>query len=221
MDQIDGGVAQNPSSRPCPRRLYSAPRAASRCAGGARPRRRLHRRPCRCAWNQRRVRRKSCGWRIGAGLHTPRDRERSISATEVVCPCRLRLYGLVVERFAGINCQSARKRAPGSACNKDPFVSAAKGCPGSEQGGPARAAKCPHERQSGARGRCLFAHLGNPMDGGPGQGANRGRSLWAVRSPGVRRDRVRRRPARLERWRCPEGCRAKPRARCDIRPGWR
>jgi len=25
-----------------------------------------------------------------------------------------------------------------------------------------RAAKCPHERRSGARGRCLFAHLGNP-----------------------------------------------------------
>ena len=28
-----------------------------------------------------------------------------------------------------------------------------------------RAAQCPHERRSGARGRCLFAHLGNPGGG--------------------------------------------------------
>ena len=35
-------------------------------------------------------------------------------------------------------------------------------CPGSEQEGPARVAQCPHERRSGARGRCLFAHLGKP-----------------------------------------------------------
>jgi hypothetical protein len=28
-------------------------------------------------------------------------------------------------------------------------------CPGSEQEGPARVAQCPHERRSGARGRCL------------------------------------------------------------------
>ena len=33
-------------------------------------------------------------------------------------------------------------------------------CPGSEQEGPARVAQCPHERRSGARGRCLFAHRG-------------------------------------------------------------
>src|SRR6266403_2186980 len=33
-------------------------------------------------------------------------------------------------------------------------------CPGSEQEGPARVAPCPHERRSGARGRCLFAHRG-------------------------------------------------------------
>jgi hypothetical protein len=33
-------------------------------------------------------------------------------------------------------------------------------CPGSEQEGPARVARCPHERRSGARGRCLFAHRG-------------------------------------------------------------
>ena len=35
-------------------------------------------------------------------------------------------------------------------------------CPGSEQEGPARVAQCPHERRSGARGRCLFAHRGKP-----------------------------------------------------------
>jgi hypothetical protein len=33
-------------------------------------------------------------------------------------------------------------------------------CPGSEQEGPARVAQCPHERRSGARGRCLFARRG-------------------------------------------------------------
>ena len=33
-------------------------------------------------------------------------------------------------------------------------------CPVSEQEGPARVAQCPHERRSGARGRCLFAHRG-------------------------------------------------------------
>ena len=44
-------------------------------------------------------------------------------------------------------------------------------CPGSEQEGPARDAQCPHERRSGARGRCLFAHLGKSGDGGRGKGA--------------------------------------------------
>ena len=72
--------------------------------------------------------------------------------------------------------------------------------------------------QKGPRIGVQKGPLGNPGDRG---GFNRGQSLWAVRSPGLRRDRVRRWPARLERWRCPEGCRAKPRAKCDIRLGGR
>src|ERR1700759_1828947 len=59
-------------------------------------------------------------------------------------------------------CQSARKKAPGSACKKDPSAALGQACPGSEQEGPARVAQCPHERRSGARGRCLFAHRGKP-----------------------------------------------------------
>ncbi len=34
--------------------------------------------------------------------------------------------------------------------------------PRSPRRGPARVAQCPHERRSGARGRCLFAHRGKP-----------------------------------------------------------
>src|ERR1700759_4955122 len=59
-------------------------------------------------------------------------------------------------------CQSARKKAPGSACKKDPSAALGQACPSSEQEGPARVAQCPHERRSGARGRCLFAHRGKP-----------------------------------------------------------
>jgi hypothetical protein len=39
---------------------------------------------------------------------------------------------------------------------------AGRACPGSPQEGPAREAKCPHERRSVARGRSLWAHLGKP-----------------------------------------------------------
>src|SRR5215469_12674605 len=53
--------------------------------------------------------------------------------------------------------------------------------------------------QKGPRIGVQKGPLGNPGDRG---GFNRGQSLWAVRSPGLRRDRVRRWPARLERWRC-------------------
>src|SRR3982750_3311777 len=59
-------------------------------------------------------------------------------------------------------CQSACKKGPGSACKKDPSAALGQACPGSEQEGPARVAQCPHERRSGARGRCLFAHRGKP-----------------------------------------------------------
>ena len=75
-------------------------------------------------------------------------------------------------RYLSIGAQ----KDPWIGVQKGPFCVGGKGCPGSEQEGPARAAKCLHERRSGARGRCLFAHLGNPM-GGSGAGANRGRSL--------------------------------------------
>src|SRR5215471_11296491 len=45
---------------------------------------------------------------------------------------------------------------------RDPSLVLGQACPGSEQEGPARVAQCPHERRSGARGRCLFAHRGKP-----------------------------------------------------------
>ena len=59
-------------------------------------------------------------------------------------------------------CQTARNRDPGSASKRDPSPALGQACPGSEQEGPARVAQCPHERRSGARGRCLFAHRGKP-----------------------------------------------------------
>ena len=59
-------------------------------------------------------------------------------------------------------CQTATNRDPGSASKRDPSPALGQACPGSEQEGPARVAQCPHERRSGARGRCLFAHRGKP-----------------------------------------------------------
>src|SRR6202040_100374 len=59
-------------------------------------------------------------------------------------------------------CQTARNRDPGSASKRDPSPALGQACPGSEREGPARVAQCPHERRSGARGRCLFAHRGKP-----------------------------------------------------------
>src|SRR5215470_12596027 len=59
-------------------------------------------------------------------------------------------------------CQTARNRDPGSAWKRDPLVALGPACPGSEQEGPPRVAQCPHERRSGARGRCLLAHRGKP-----------------------------------------------------------
>ena len=70
------------------------------------------------------------------------------------------LTGLV-EVF-GLKCQTACNRDPGSAWNRNPSQTSGQACPGSEQEGPARVAQCPHERRSGARGRCLFAHRGKP-----------------------------------------------------------
>ena len=45
---------------------------------------------------------------------------------------------------------------------KGPLFPVVMACPGSEQEGTARDVECPFERRSGARGRCLFAHLGKP-----------------------------------------------------------
>jgi hypothetical protein len=62
----------------------------------------------------------------------------------------------------GPPCQSASNRPPGSARKGDPLPALGQARPGSEQERPARVAQCPHERRSGARGRCLFAHRGKP-----------------------------------------------------------
>src|SRR5205085_10563767 len=61
-----------------------------------------------------------------------------------------------------LSCQTACNRDPGSAWNRNPSQTTGQACPGSEQEGPARVAQCPHERRSGARGRCQFAHRGKP-----------------------------------------------------------
>jgi len=66
------------------------------------------------------------------------------------------------EDGATIACQTASNRDPRSASKRDPSPALGQACPGSEQEGPARVAQCPHERRSGARGRCLFAHRGKP-----------------------------------------------------------
>ena len=49
---------------------------------------------------------------------------------------------------------------PVNRCKRTSLRRRVRLCPGSEQEGPARVAQCPHERRSGARGRCLFAHRG-------------------------------------------------------------
>src|SRR5205814_3416497 len=67
-----------------------------------------------------------------------------------------------VPRRVDDNCQTASNRDPGSAWKRDPSQASGQACPGSEQEGPARVAQCPHQRRSGARGRCLFAHRGKP-----------------------------------------------------------
>jgi hypothetical protein len=69
--------------------------------------------------------------------------------------------------------------------------------------------------------QCAGGTCGPPgaSRGEGGSAVNPGRNLWAVRSPEVRQGRVRRWPAELEQWRLPGGCRARPRAIPDIRPG--
>src|SRR6266478_5173274 len=59
-------------------------------------------------------------------------------------------------------CQSARKRDPGSASNRNPYRRLRSGRPRSPWRGPARDAPCPHERRSGARGEALWAPGGDP-----------------------------------------------------------
>ena len=79
--------------------------------------------------------------------------------------CRSRRQALCAE------CLSiGMQKGPRIGVQKGPVAGRRWGCPGSEQEGPARVAKCPHERRSGARGRCLFAHLGNPRGWGSGGG---------------------------------------------------
>ena len=49
-----------------------------------------------------------------------------------------------------------------SACKKDPPWRWGRLVPVANRRVPARVAQCPHQRRSGARGRCLFAHRGKP-----------------------------------------------------------
>ena len=63
-------------------------------------------------------------------------------------------------------CQSAAKRDPGSASNRDPYQWLSSGRPRSPRRGPARVAQCPHERRSGARGEALWAPRVDPAGHG-------------------------------------------------------
>jgi hypothetical protein len=62
----------------------------------------------------------------------------------------------------GVVCQSAPKRDPGSASNRDPYWGLSSGRPRSPRRGPARVAQCPHKRRSDARGEALWAPGGDP-----------------------------------------------------------
>ena len=59
-------------------------------------------------------------------------------------------------------CQTASNRDPGSASKRDPHRPWDRLVPVANRRGPARVAQCLHERRSGVRGRCLFAHRGKP-----------------------------------------------------------
>jgi hypothetical protein len=59
-------------------------------------------------------------------------------------------------------CQSAPKRDPESASNRDPHRRLRSGRPRSPWRGPARVAQCPHKRRSGARGEALWTPGGDP-----------------------------------------------------------
>jgi len=84
----------------------------------------------------------------------------------------LPLDDFVQATFDPVSANGVNRRAKGTPDRRVKRTPAAtdRGCPGSEQEGPARVAKCPHERRSGARGRCLFAPLGNPGVGVRGRG---------------------------------------------------
>jgi hypothetical protein len=83
---------------------------------------------------------------------------------------------------------------------KGSFSVGGKGA-GSEQEGPARREVASRATERRAWEVPVCPPGSTLWMGLRGQELIRGRSLWAVRSPGVRRDRVRRWPARLERWR--------------------
>ena len=80
-----------------------------------------------------------------------------LASIDLALPIKRQMIGIFRHQ-----CQSARNWDPGSAWKRDPSPALGQACPGSEQEGPARVAQCPHERRSGARGRCLFAHRGKP-----------------------------------------------------------
>ena len=61
-----------------------------------------------------------------------------------------------------LGCQSAPKRDPESASNRDPHRRLRSGRPRSPWRGPARVAQCPHKRRSGARGEALWTPGGDP-----------------------------------------------------------
>ena len=84
----------------------------------------------------------------------------------------LPLDDFVQATFDPVSANGVNRRAKGTPDRRVKRTPAAtdRGCPGSEQEGPARVAKCPHERRSGARGRCLFAPVGNPGVGVRGRG---------------------------------------------------
>jgi hypothetical protein len=102
--------------------------------------------------------------------HLPRI-EVVIEPSTTLCPCcasamhvigedRSERLDVIPMRYLVVNRRA--KGTPDRRAKGTPVPASMRACPGSEQEGPARAAQCLRERRSGARGRCLFAHLGKP-----------------------------------------------------------
>src|SRR5436305_5580113 len=92
-------------------------------------------------------------------MATPAEAQPSVSSPS---PGARERAARFCRRFGLRVCQTARKRDPVSAPNRDPHRRLRSGRPRSPWRGPARDAQCPHKRRSGARGEALWTPGGDP-----------------------------------------------------------